>query len=343
LKSERKSRSAAGGGLSSCRLHTLTSGLFLVFLFLAPVVAQEPGGKPDAPTPKTDQVAIPPQKKPLAISLPAISVLDPRTRQGLKELATELLKYAAVPRCQKTGCAILVTDFALPDGNTSLYGMRLADELSKDLASRGNKIHVIDRGLLHDFLMSARVPMRPIDEQLARSIALELKATFVVLGTTRKSEDDMVQLSARLLDAANVTDKDWSGNATAVNFNAPKSIADLSPLEPSTFLPPITTTASGEKIYPSGVDGVSSPRCRYMPNPPYSEEARKSKVKGTISVEAVIDSEGKLENVRIFRGLPGGLNDATIDTMKTWKCSPAQKDGKPVSTLVRFEVHFLIY
>jgi len=36
------------GGLSSCRLHTLTSGLFLVFLFLAPVVAQEPGGKPDA-------------------------------------------------------------------------------------------------------------------------------------------------------------------------------------------------------------------------------------------------------------------------------------------------------
>jgi len=138
----------------------------------------------------------------------------------------------------------------------SLYGMRLADELSKDLASRGNKIHVIDRGLLHDFLMSARVPMRPIDEQLARSIALELKATFVVLGTTRKSEDDMVQLSARLLDAANVTDKDWSGNATAVNFNAPKSIADLSPLEPSTFLPPITTTASGEKIYPSGVDGV---------------------------------------------------------------------------------------
>jgi len=114
--------------------------------------------------------------------------------------------------------------------------------------------------------------MRPIDEQLARSIALELKATFVVLGTTRKSEDDMVQLSARLLDAANVTDKDWSGNATAVNFNAPKSIADLSPLEPLPFFRRLLRLPVGRKYIPSGVDGVSSPRCRYMPNPPYSEK-----------------------------------------------------------------------
>lgn len=221
--------------------------------------------------------------------------------------------------------------------------MQLVDELSKELATRGNTIHVIDRGLLHDTLINTRVLAKPIDEQLARSIALELKATFVVLGTTRKTDDDVVELSTRVLDAANVAGKDWSGNTSTLNFYAPKSIADLSPLDPFIFLPPITTTASGERIYRSGVDGVSSPRCHYMPNPPYSEGARKSKLSGTVSVEAVINSKGRLENMRIIRGLPEGLNEATFATLKTWKCSPAQKDGKPVSTLVRFDVNFRIY
>jgi TonB family protein len=221
--------------------------------------------------------------------------------------------------------------------------MRLADELSKELAAQGNKIHVIDRGLLHNFLISAPVRAKSVDDQLARSIALELKATFVVLGTTRRIEDDVVQLSPRVLDVANVADKDWNGNGAAVNVYAAKPIADLSPLEPFAFLPPITTTASGENIYLPGVDGVTSPTCYYMPNAPYSEGARKSKLSGTVSVEAVINSKGRLENERIIRGLPDGLNETTIATMKTWKCNPAQKGGRPVSTLVKFDVNFRIY
>lgn len=315
----------------------------MAFLFLAPVVAQETGGKPDAPTPKVDSAAIPLPTKPTAIPLPAKSVPEPDIPRGLQELATEILKYAAVPSCQKKHCAILVSDFVLPDGNTSPYGMRLADELCKELASRGDKVHIVDRGLLHNNLISAHVPLKSIDEQLARSIALELKATIVVLGTTTRTGDDVVQLSARLLDAANVADKDWNGNGATVNFYAPKSVADLSPLEPFSFLPPITTTASGENVYRPEIDGVSSPRCYYMPNPPYSEAARKSKVNGTVSVEAVINSNGRLEQERIIRGMPEGLNETTIAAMKTWQCSPALKDGKPVSTLVKFDVNFLMY
>jgi protein TonB len=343
LSSKRKFRLAQGGDGNGCRLHTLASGLFVVFLFLAPVVAQEPGGKPDAPAPKVGQVAIPSQTKLTAIPLAAKSGPKPDIPRSLQELAIEILKYVSAPSCKKAECAILVTDFVLPDGNTSPYGMRLADELSEELASRGNKIHVVDRGLLHNILMAARVPAKSIDEQLARSIALELKATFVVLGTTTKSADDVVQLSTLLLDAANVTDKDWSGNGAKTNFVAPKSVADLSPLEPFSLLPPITTSASGENVYLAEVDGVSSPKCYYMPNPPFSEGARKSKLNGTVSVEAVINSEGRLEQERIIRGLPDGLNETTIATMKTWKCNPALKDGKPVPTLVKFDVSFRLY
>jgi TonB family protein len=331
LKSKYIFRLAPGGDPCGFRPHTLTCGLFLVFLLLAPVVAQETGGKLDAPTPKVGQVAIPLQTK---------SAPEPETPRGLQELAIEILKYAADPSCQNKKCAILVIDFVLPDGNTSPYGMRLADGLSKELASRGDKVLIVDRGLLHNNLISAQVPLRSIDEQLARSIALELKARFVVLGTTTRTGDDVVQLSVHLLDAA---DKAWSGNGGAVNFYAPKSVADLSPLEPFSFLPPITTTASGENVYRPGIDGVSLPKCHYMPNPPFSEGARKSKLNGTVLVEAVINSKGRLEQERIIRGLPEGLNETTIATMKTWQCRPALMDGKPVPVLVKFDVHFLLY
>jgi TonB family protein len=261
----------------------------------------------------------------------------PDTMSNLGALATEFLKYVAVASCSKKDCTILVTNFSLPDGDTSPYGMQLADELSKELASQNHEIRVIDRGLLQDFLEKDLIPPKSVNPALVRSIAFALKTRFVVLGTTKRTNDDVVQISARLFDVA---DKNGSGYIAVVNLLAPKSSIDLSPSRPFDSLPPITSTASGESIYRAGLDGVSLPRCTYAPNPPYSEEARKLQLSGIILVDAVINSEGKLENVRIVRGLPDGLNDRTIATMKTWRCNPALKDGKPVPTRVQLEVNF---
>jgi TonB family protein len=80
-----------------------------------------------------------------------------------------------------------------------------------------------------------------------------------------------------------------------------------------------------------------------MPNPSYSERARKYKANGPLEAEAIVNSDGKLESIRIVRGLPFGLNENTIAAMRTWRCNPAHKDGKPVPTLVQFEVNFRLY
>jgi hypothetical protein len=187
--------------------------------------------------------------------------------------------------------------------------MQLADELSKELAGQNSKIRVTDRGHLQDLLTKDRVPAKSINERLARSIAFALNATFVVLGTTKKTDDDEVHLSTRLLDVA---DKDWSGYSAVVNLLAPKSNVDFSPSEPFAPLPQITSTASGESIYRPGVDGVSMPNCIYMPSPPYSEGARKFQLSGTLSAEAVIDSEGRLENKCAYRSRAAGRLERTV-------------------------------
>jgi hypothetical protein len=147
--------------------------------------------------------------------------------------------------------------------------MRLADELSKEMASRGEKVRVVDRSLLHHSLINALAPLKSVDEQLARSIAHELNATFMVLGTTTKTEDDVVQLSARLLDTANVADKDWSGTGAVINFHAPKSVADLSPLDPFSFRRlqqvPVGRMDIGPKSTECRCQSASTCRIRHFP------------------------------------------------------------------------------
>lgn len=340
MKSKGKFRLAPDGNPSGCRLHTLTWGLVVGILSIATIVAQEPSGKPDAPTPKTSQTAITLPTKLAEIPIAAKSVPELDTLPDLGTLATRFLEYASVRGCPKKDCNIVVTNFVLPDGNTSQYGMQLADELSKELASRRNNFQVIDRSLLQDSLAKDRIPAKSMNAGVLRSIAFALKARFVVVGTTTKTNDDVVQLSAEVFDVA---DKDWAGYSAVASLVAPISNDDLSPSEPYPPLPPITATSSGEKVYRAGVDGVSMPHCIYMPNPPYSEEARKFKVNGTVLFDAVINPVGRLENTRITRGLPDGLSETTIATAQTWRCNPALKDGKAVPTLVHFEIGFRLY
>jgi hypothetical protein len=258
LKSKRGFRLPLGGNPSGCRLHTLACGLFLGFLFIAIIVAQEPSGKPETSTAKTGQATNP---MPGTSLLTPKSAREPDTLPDLAALATEIAKYAAVKSCLTKNCSILVTNFLLPDGDTSRYGIQLADELSNDLASPGNKIQVTDRGLLQDLLRKDRVPGKFIGGT-ARTIALELESTFVVVGATQIKDDGTVQLSARLLDTV---DKDWRGYSALVNLPAPKSSVDLVPSEPFPDLPPITNTASGETVV---LHGATSPNCTYIPNPP---------------------------------------------------------------------------
>ena len=50
-----------------------------------------------------------------------------------------------------------------------------------------------------------------------------------------------------------------------------------------------------------------------------------------------------MENVRFVRGLPGGLNESAIATIRTWRCEPAVKEDKPVAVVIEMTVNFRLY
>lgn len=161
-------------------------GLLLTLGFLQISHAQESSSIPEAPTPKTVPSPIPLPKNSSAGSASKNTDLEPQTVEDLSALATSIAEYIFVAGCQPKSRTVLVTDFTLPDGNTSAYGMQLADTLSRELTSNEYKLKVIDRRLLQSLLAKDRVPAQSEHRAIIRWISDALDARFIVFGTTQK-------------------------------------------------------------------------------------------------------------------------------------------------------------
>ena len=76
--------------------------------------------------------------------------------------------------------------------------------------------------------------------------------------------------------------------------------------------------------------------------PEYSEEARRLRLSGIVSLLGVVDVQGNIKINEVFIPLGAGLEESAIRTIeKTWKFRPALRDGIPAETRVVVEVRFL--
>ncbi|HEV2195276.1 MAG TPA: energy transducer TonB [Candidatus Acidoferrum sp.] len=108
-----------------------------------------------------------------------------------------------------------------------------------------------------------------------------------------------------------------------------------SPVDSSASLPPGVARA--------GVNGVTSPRCTYCPNPDYSEEARVAKLQGSVILRVVVSATGQVENAVVLRGPGHGLDQKALEAVQSWRFTPAVgPDGKPVACMVNIEMTFRI-
>ncbi len=74
--------------------------------------------------------------------------------------------------------------------------------------------------------------------------------------------------------------------------------------------------------------------------PVYTVEARKDRVTGVVILEAVIDEQGNVTDVKVLKGLPAGLDQAAVKAVESWKFNPATLDGRPVPVYYTLTVNF---
>jgi TonB family protein len=111
------------------------------------------------------------------------------------------------------------------------------------------------------------------------------------------------------------------------------------------FSNPPTVTVNGveEPVYrldAKALNGMTPPHCIKQKRPEFTEQVRKDKVQGVVTLAAVVTRGGNLVNVRVMNGCGRGQDEEAGKVVRTWKFKPAIKDGKPVAVQIFVEVDF---
>lgn len=98
---------------------------------------------------------------------------------------------------------------------------------------------------------------------------------------------------------------------------------------------------SEDPVGPVPVGGdVTAPLKIYHPSPGYTEVARRARIEGYVLIQAVVDKQGNVVDAKILKGLPLGLDQEALRTVRTWKFEPATLNGKPVDVYFSLNVRF---
>ena len=78
----------------------------------------------------------------------------------------------------------------------------------------------------------------------------------------------------------------------------------------------------------------------FKPTPSYSEEARKLRIEGEVTLEVEFSASGRVRVLRVVRGLGHGLDEAAMRAAEQIKFKPAQAGGQPVDFRASVQIVF---
>jgi TonB family protein len=78
----------------------------------------------------------------------------------------------------------------------------------------------------------------------------------------------------------------------------------------------------------------------FKPTPEYTDEARSSRIEGTVSLELEFTAVGEVRVLRVVRGLGHGLNEAAERAALRIRFKPAQSDGRSVDSRATVHITF---
>ena len=76
------------------------------------------------------------------------------------------------------------------------------------------------------------------------------------------------------------------------------------------------------------------------PVPVYTDEARAKRIEGEVLLEVVLEASGKVQVLRVVRGLGHGLDEAAVHAAEQIRFKPALKDGQPADSSAVLHIIF---
>jgi protein TonB len=89
---------------------------------------------------------------------------------------------------------------------------------------------------------------------------------------------------------------------------------------------------------------VSQAACLHCPEPPYTDEARKAKLQGNVTLRVLIGTDGRVARIQLVKGLGLGLDEQALQAVRSWRFVPARDARRqPVPTWVTIETRFQLF
>jgi TonB family protein len=89
---------------------------------------------------------------------------------------------------------------------------------------------------------------------------------------------------------------------------------------------------------------VSQAACLHCPEPPYTDEARRAKLQGNVTLRVLIGADGRAARIQLVKGLGLGLDEQALQAVHSWRFVPARDARRqPVPTWVTIETRFQLF
>jgi TonB family protein len=107
----------------------------------------------------------------------------------------------------------------------------------------------------------------------------------------------------------------------------------------------ITRIPPHEQQFESGIfresaPGVRSPKLVREVKPFYPKEPHDAWIQGKVMLEAVVQEDGSVGDVRVTAPKHADLDQAAVAAVRKWQFAPAQKDGQAIPLIVSIEMTF---
>ncbi|HXL22030.1 MAG TPA: energy transducer TonB [Candidatus Dormibacteraeota bacterium] len=253
----------------------------------------------------------------------AAGAQTPVNDQNISSLAVRL---AEVPRKMEAK-RVVILDLRGSRREAHPAGKWLADRLSVTLQKELPAAEIVDRSQIKAEEIVGTVEPGLSDVRVA---ALEVGrvagADTIVTGTFVEVTKGALSIT---LNAFKSTTSGMRADEITADVQEPPEVTALSP-------EPVPT-----HIARADVGLGKPPTCGHCPLPEYTDEARRAHYQGSVTLDVLVTSQGRVEKIVVVKSPGLGLTEKAIGKVRTWRLKPAlDPHGQPINVRVIVEVAF---